>query len=169
MVMKLAYDQPTGGHLGRKKTQDRILRHFYWPNLFKEVAEYCRCCDRCQKTARVKASERAPLVPFPIIEEPFQRIAVDIVGPLERTTAGNKYILVICDYATRYPEAFPLKSIDAPHVAERLWELSSRWAFLQKSSLIKGITLCRVCYGSSIECLECNQSGPAPIIRRQMA
>ena len=126
MVMKLAHDRPTGGHLGRKKTQDRILQHFYWPNVFKEVAEYCKSCDRCQKTARVKASERAPLMPLPIIEEPFQRIAMDIVGPLQRTTAGNKYILVICDYATRYPEAFPLKSIDAQHVAERLWELFSR-------------------------------------------
>ena len=57
MVMKLAHDRPTGGHLGRKKTRDRVLQHFYWPNVFKEVAEYCKSCDRCQKTARVKASE----------------------------------------------------------------------------------------------------------------
>ncbi|KAL5484320.1 hypothetical protein EMCRGX_G020794 [Ephydatia muelleri] len=45
---------------------------------------------------------------------------MDIVGPLPRSRAGNKYILVLCDYATRYPEAVPPKSIDAESVAEEL-------------------------------------------------
>lgn len=51
---------------------------------------------------------------------------MDIVGPLDKGKRGNKYILVICDYATRYPETFPLKSIDAESVAEKLIELISR-------------------------------------------
>eukprot|EP00731_Ephydatia_muelleri_P004053 Em0002g229a len=58
--------------------------------------------------------------------EPFSRIAMDIVGPLPRSRAGNKYILVICDYATRYPEAVPLKSIDAESVAEELIKVFAR-------------------------------------------
>ena len=37
-----------------------------------------------------------------------------------------RYVLVVCDYATRYPEAIPLKSIDAEHVAEELVVLFSR-------------------------------------------
>ena len=47
---------------------------------------------------------------------------MDIVGPLPRSRSGNCYILVICDYATRYPEAVPLKSIDAEHDAEHVAE-----------------------------------------------
>ena len=66
------------------------------------------------------------MVPLPVIEEPFQRIAMDIVGPLPRSRQGHRYILVICDYETRYPEAFPLKKIDAPHVAEELMKFFSR-------------------------------------------
>ena len=50
------------------------------------------------------------------MDVPFERIAMDIVGPLPRSRSGN--ILVICDYATRYPEAFPLRLIDAECVAE---------------------------------------------------
>ena len=65
-------------------------------------------------------------MPLPIIEEPFGRIAMDIVGPLPRSRSGNKY-------ATRYPEAVALKSIDAEHVAEELIhcspELGSRERF----------------------------------------
>ena len=30
---------------------------------------------------------------------------------------------MLCDYATRYPEAIPLRSIDAEHVAEQLIKL----------------------------------------------
>ena len=67
-----------------------------------------------------------PLVPQPVMTEPFLRIAKDVVGPLPRSRMGNKYILVVCDYATRFPEALALKSIDAEHVAEALMSLFSR-------------------------------------------
>ena len=56
----------------------------------------------------------------------FERIAMDIVGPLPRSRSGNKCVLVICDYATRYPEAVPLRSIDAAHVAEELLKFFAR-------------------------------------------
>ncbi|KAL1250507.1 hypothetical protein QQF64_018303 [Cirrhinus molitorella] len=51
---------------------------------------------------------------------------MDIVGPLERSSAGHQYILVICDYATRYPEAFPLRSITTPKIIQALVQLFSR-------------------------------------------
>jgi len=63
------------------------------------------------------------MVPLPIIQEPFQRIAMDIVGPLPRSHSGKKYVQVVCDYATRYPEAIPLHLIDAEHIAEELVKL----------------------------------------------
>lgn len=42
------------------------------------------------------------------------------VGPLPRSRAGHRYILVVCDYTTRFPKAFPLTRIDAPQTAEEL-------------------------------------------------
>uniref|UniRef100_A0A3B5R704 Integrase catalytic domain-containing protein n=1 Tax=Xiphophorus maculatus TaxID=8083 RepID=A0A3B5R704_XIPMA len=51
---------------------------------------------------------------------------MDVVGPLGRSSSGNRYILVICDYATRYPEAFPLRSVKAKQVANCLLHLFSR-------------------------------------------
>ncbi len=48
------------------------------------------------------------MIPLPVIGEPFKQIAMDIVGPLPRAGRGNRFILVISDYATRYPEALPL-------------------------------------------------------------
>ena len=51
---------------------------------------------------------------------------MDIVGPLEKSSAGYQYILVICDYATRYPEAFPLQSINTQKLISALVQLFSR-------------------------------------------
>ena len=78
------------------------LQRFYWPTVCKDVAEFCRRCETCQKSSKWK-SKRAPLVPLPILNEPFRRIAMDIMGPLPRSHSGNRYLLVICDYATRIP------------------------------------------------------------------
>ena len=124
-VLTLAHSIPLSGHLGKDKTARRILQRFYWPTLYKDVAAYCKSCPSCQKSARMR-KQRVPMVPLPIISEPFSRIAMDILGPLPRSRSGMKYILVICDYATRYPEAIPLKSFDADHVAEALVTFFSR-------------------------------------------
>ncbi|KAK7474069.1 hypothetical protein BaRGS_00034675 [Batillaria attramentaria] len=63
---------------------------------------------------------------MPLIDEPFRRIAVDLVGPLVLPDRKNRYILCVVDYATRYPEAVALPSIEAERVAEALVEIWSR-------------------------------------------
>ena len=67
------------------------------------------------------------MIPLPIVGEPFAKIAMDIVGPLPRSRSGNRYILVICDYCTRFPEAIPLRTIDALTVAEELMKFFCRF------------------------------------------
>ena len=121
-VMEMAHSIPLAGHLGKKK---RVLQRFYWPTLHRDIAEFCRTCDSCQKTSSRGAS-RAPLVPLPIISQSFQRIAKDIVGPLPRSRQGNRFVLLIFDYATRYPEAVPMKNVDAGSVADELIKVFSR-------------------------------------------
>ncbi len=54
---------------------------------------------------------------------PFERIGVDVVSPLKRSQSGNRFILVICEYATRYPEAYPLREVTAKQVANALLRL----------------------------------------------
>ena len=125
-VLHLGHSIPWAGHLGMEKTENRILNRFYWPGFHKDIAEYCRSCPECQLSARSKRGLKVPLISLPIIDVPFSRIAMDVVGPLERSRAGHRYILVICDYATRYPEAFPLRNTKARQVANCLIQLLSR-------------------------------------------
>ncbi|GFU77261.1 retrovirus-related Pol polyprotein from transposon 412 [Trichonephila clavipes] len=46
---------------------------------------------------------------------PFDRIAFDILGPLPRTAPGNKYLLVVMDYFTKWPEVYPIPDQGSPH------------------------------------------------------
>lgn len=52
---------------------------------------------------------------------------MDIVGPLPKTKRGHEYVLVVSDYATRYPEAIPLRRFTAVTVAEELMQLFARY------------------------------------------
>ena len=51
---------------------------------------------------------------------------MDIVGLLQRTQSGNKYILDVCDYGTKHPEAVPLHCIDPATIAEELLRMFAR-------------------------------------------
>ena len=48
------------------------------------------------------------------------------MGPLPRSHSGNQYVLVLCDYTTRYPEVVPLQNIDAETIAEELVKVFTR-------------------------------------------
>ena len=124
-VIYLAHSHQLGAHLGVDKTYERIVARFYWPGIRRAVIDFCKTCDVCQKTAP-RPVQKNPLIPLPIIETPFSRIAMDIVGPLPKSARGHRYILVIMDYATRYPEAIPLRTASAKAIAHELFILFSR-------------------------------------------
>ena len=126
-VMSVNHESAFSGHLGAKKTEVRILPNFFWPGLRQDVIRFCRSCDVCQRTVKRDSVRKVPLGSMPLIDTPFKRVAVDIVGPIAPPSeAGHRYILTLVDYATRYPEAVPLKKITTEAVAEALLDIYSR-------------------------------------------
>ena len=79
-VMTMAHDAVVSGHQGQKKTKDRIWREFWWPEFGSEVTRFCRSCDICQRTIAKGRVPSVPLGKMPIIDTPFDRVAVDLVG-----------------------------------------------------------------------------------------
>ena len=126
-VLKLAHEAIMGAHLGIRKTSDKIMLNFYWPGLQNDVSRYCHSCDTCQRTVPKGRVSRVPLQNMPLIDTPFKRVAIDLVGPITPVSdSGNRYMLSLVDYATRYPEVVPLKFIDAETVAEALVNIFTR-------------------------------------------
>ena len=103
-MLKLAHESVLGGHQGTKKTYDKVMSDFTWPGTHADITRYCQSCDICQRTLPKGRITKVPLGSIPLMEEPFQRVAVDLVGPIQPITErGHRYTLVLVDYATRYP------------------------------------------------------------------
>ena len=108
-----------GGHFATEKTVEKLKSRFYWPGLKRDTQLYCATCSRCAARKAVNITQKGKLNSM-CSGFPFERIAMDIVGPLPKTERGNQYMLVIIDYYTRWPEAFALQHQDAHSIASKL-------------------------------------------------
>nr|VZI19671.1 unnamed protein product [Spirometra erinaceieuropaei] len=95
------------GHVGQAKTEAATRQRFCWPHLREHVATFCNTCTTCAKFKAPRQLPRAPLQPMHT-SFPFQRLGLDIIGPLPFTTTSRRFILVMVDYFTKWAEAVPL-------------------------------------------------------------
>ncbi|GFV39395.1 retrovirus-related Pol polyprotein from transposon 412 [Trichonephila clavipes] len=116
-VLKELHGSPTGGHFGVMKTLHRVRKRFFWGKVRADVEQWCKSCDACSARKGPKIRSRGKLHRYNV-GAPFERIAFDILGPLPRTASGNKYLLVVMDYFTKWPEVYPIPDQEAPTVAE---------------------------------------------------
>ena len=112
-------------HLGVHKTFDMLQKRFYWPGFHNAVENHCRTCEVCAKNKTVPRP-RYPMNPIKIVPEPFYMVSADIIGPLKTTRQGNKYILTVIDYYTKYAEAEALPNQEAVTVVKALEQIFSR-------------------------------------------
>ena len=123
-VVRLAHESIMSGHMGVRRTLDRVLSSFYWPGVTSDVKRFCQSCDICQRPVPKGKVGKVPLQKMPLIDEPFKRVAVDLIGPLfPATDRGNRYILTLVDYATIYPKAVALSGFETERVAEALVDI----------------------------------------------
>ena len=126
-VLRLGHASILAGHLGIKKTTDRILINFFWPGVFGDIRIYCQSCDVCQRAVGKRAVQRASIQPMPLVHTPFENVVIGLIGPLSPPTSkGNRWILTLVDFATRYPEAIALTKTDTDSIAEALLGIFSR-------------------------------------------
>ena len=118
-VLQQLHNTKTSGHLGVAKTLGRLRERFYWVKCRQDVQEWCRNCDIC---AQKRGPQKKIIAPLKTVNvgAPMERIAIDVLGPLPKTEAGNKYILIIADYFTKWVEAFLLPNQKAKTVADKL-------------------------------------------------
>src|SRR4051812_11010514 len=87
--------------------------------MFENIRTYVKSCDTCQRQEKFKRVE--PLHPISV-GEPFYRIGIDYVGLLLKTKEGNRYIIVIMDYLTKWSKAEPTKEATAASTVDFVYE-----------------------------------------------
>ncbi len=113
--IKEAHSGAYGGHNNAETTYQRLKPNFYWPNMFKIIEGEVKSCAICQRRGTPKKNNL--LKPI-TVKEPFELIGIDLIGPLRITSSGNKYIIVMTEYLTKWVEAKAIPDKKASTVAE---------------------------------------------------
>ncbi|GBM45473.1 Retrovirus-related Pol polyprotein from transposon 412 [Araneus ventricosus] len=101
------------------RTLSKTRERFYWDRLLADVEKWRREFYACGARKGPKTRTKCRLQRYNV-GAPFERMALDILGPLPVTTNGNRYVLVMMDYFTKWPEAIPIPDQEASTVAEEL-------------------------------------------------
>jgi len=97
-VAEIAIDQAHRivGHKAARKTRDYVSRWFWWLTLAKDVEMFCKSCGICQTTKTSTSKPKGLLHSLPILEAPWQSIAMDFVGPFPECMGYDYLLVVIC-------------------------------------------------------------------------
>lgn len=118
-ILYHTHSDPLAGHFSIDETYRRVKIRYYWPQMFNDVRRYVQTCDDCQRRGKNRRVE--PLHPIKV-GQPFDRLGMDIVGPLPKTRRGNTHIVVATEYLTKWPEARALPNAKASSVVSFFYE-----------------------------------------------
>ena len=88
----------------------------------ESVQFHIQHCEACQfrKPPNKSDIERTTDISF-AADYPLEIVSWDIMGPIQASAAGNRYIVVVEDIFSRWVEAFPLPETSAASLADILW------------------------------------------------
>lgn len=101
-ILKQLHDDALASHGGVKKTLARIRTRYTWPSMAKDIKAYVRKCEICQTTKGSNIVLRGEMGQPKDPTNPWSMIALDLVGPLPRSSHGNVYILIVMDVFTKF-------------------------------------------------------------------
>ena len=94
-IIKEFHESVVGGHKGISKTYRRVRSSYYWDNMKSDVRRVLGGCKTCMRNKLTRKGTRMPMIISDTPKEPFEKIQIDLVGPLPVTPRGNQYILTI--------------------------------------------------------------------------
>lgn len=117
MILNDFHLLPTSGHAGVNRMLNNIKKYYFWPGMTNDVEKFVKKCSSCQIQKHSNKHTKEPMIITSTASTAFERISLDLMGPLNIDNNNFKYILTIqCDLS-KYVEAFPLETKDAVSVA----------------------------------------------------
>lgn len=83
------HESVVGGHQGAFQLYKRLREDFYWLGMRKEISNLIRTCSNCQRNKMLSAKTKQPMRITDTPERAFEKVQMDIVGPLPITGKGK--------------------------------------------------------------------------------
>ncbi|MBW0576541.1 hypothetical protein O181_116256 [Austropuccinia psidii MF-1] len=129
LVLKECHDSPFSGHLSEDITREKVKTCICWPMWQKDVAEYCKTCDRCQKTNKSTGKRLGNIIKIQEPSRPWEIVHMDWVTGLP-PGGDRRYnaCLVIVDIFSKTPIFLPFHKDDTDiDTALLIWNRVVSW------------------------------------------
>ena len=120
---KILHHGRLSGHQGINKTLSALKARYYWPNMRKDVESWCAECHTCGECKPMQMRKKSKLQQS-VTGAPFERMAIDLMGPFSTSPEGYTHIMVMQDYFTKWIVAEPLRGKTTQSVADVFFQ---RW------------------------------------------
>ena len=108
------------GHFSGPRLYAALRRKWWWPGMYHDAVEFCKNCGECTTVSGCGRRNKPPLHPIPV-QRPFQIIGLDVME-LPRTEQGNRYVIVLQDFLSKWPMVFPAPDQKAIRLARLVAE-----------------------------------------------
>jgi Integrase zinc binding domain len=115
-ILYVEHYPPSAGHPGAHRMFQTIRRTFVRPHIAEDVYEAVTACRVCARNSIAEKIKTNPLKLCPA-KGPLESVAMDILGPLQRTKHGNRFLLVISDRYSKFTKTVPLRTVTSLSVA----------------------------------------------------
>ena len=136
--IKLIWEAHQIGHEGYYKTYQRLRKCYYWTGMVNDIKRTISKCEKCQLNKSQPYPEPTEDIPTEV-EGPFTHLGLDIIGPLEKTSHNNQYIIVVVDYFTKWVEAEPTENVTSKDVIKFLINVFARHGVPQVITTDNGV------------------------------
>lgn len=116
-ILKEFHNGSSGGHLGITKTLEKLKQRFYWVGCQQAVADWIANCAQCIAAKGPLRRSRGQFQQYNS-GAPFERVAMDVAGPFPVSNTGNRYVLVVIDYFSKWPEVYAIPNQEAKTVSD---------------------------------------------------
>jgi hypothetical protein len=106
-VLLCLHDDTMGAHMGVERTYNTVKVRYYWPGLYRDVAQFVRLCPSCGE----QKQSRAGKAPVDAIQSPGHRwhtITCDLITKLPPTSRGHDSIVVFVDKFSKMTHLVPI-------------------------------------------------------------
>lgn len=119
MLFRYYHLSPGAAHMGIKKTLARITPTFWAEGLQQTITELVRSCPQCQRCKQATNTKVGHLS-SEVVDRPWKKIFIDHIGPLPRSTKGNKFVLSVVDAFSKFSFLIPARNTKAQVTVELL-------------------------------------------------
>ncbi|MBW0577324.1 hypothetical protein O181_117039 [Austropuccinia psidii MF-1] len=129
LVLKECHDSPFSGHLSEDRTREKVKTCIWWPMWQKDVAEYCKTCDRCQKANKSTGKRLGNMIKIQEPSRTWEVVHMDwVTGLPPGGDRSYNVCLVIVDRFSETPIFLPCHKDDtAMDKALLIWNRVVSW------------------------------------------